>query len=578
MSLSAAVIAGVAALPNGSTLATESQIGSTAITAEAATSSTVLYNLDTTSTFKNRTKTAVSDRYYKAYYTQPSGSISSTEASTSKPYVPGVLKKQTVKSMQAMTDYYRWLVGVNPLKVSCVPTASLQYQALDRNFEFNHYISNSSKPSDMSTSLWEKGFECNHNILAMGYGAQGAITGWMNEGYSTYTNTWDTLGHRYAMIGSSLSEIQYGYSGSVAIGVCNSFNNGTAKEALSAFPAPGYNPSNLIYNSSSAWSFELNSDKVYADDSSDVKVKVTNLSTKKSYTCTVANGKLIYDWFYNGYFAFTQPTDADYNYEDSYRVDITGLKDTSTGKAAEVKYTVKFVDVSSMHYYGYKTKVVSPTYTSKGYTIKYCECGKYKKTNYTAAKTVPTVVTKSNFGCGTNAVRINWKKVSGVSGYRIFRYDESTKKWKFIGKVENNTTFTYKDTKNLKAGTVYKYKVQAYAKGNGTCAYGKSGAVIYTSTKPADTSRVRTVTSSSASKIYWKKVRCSGYRIDRYDSATKKWVKVKYITDSSTTMYRFGDLKKNTSYKFRVTPYVKVTDTKRIAGNSLEISVKTKKS
>ena len=59
----------------------------------------------------------------------------------------------------------------------------MQAQALDRNFEFNHFTSNSSKPSDMSQEMWDEGYDCTHNILAWGYTPQGAIVGWMNEGY-----------------------------------------------------------------------------------------------------------------------------------------------------------------------------------------------------------------------------------------------------------------------------------------------------------------------------------------------------------------------------------------------------------
>ena len=86
--------------------------------------------------------------------------------------------------MTAMTNFYRWLSGLNSLKNSSTHSDSLQVQALVRNFEFSHWVSDSSKPADMSDEMWNAGAPCRHNILARGYTPQGAITGWMNEGYS----------------------------------------------------------------------------------------------------------------------------------------------------------------------------------------------------------------------------------------------------------------------------------------------------------------------------------------------------------------------------------------------------------
>lgn len=65
----------------------------------------------------------------------------------------------------------------------------------------------------MSSELWEKGFECAHNILAMGYTPNGSITGWLNEGYylnATSGDKWDTIGHRNALLYSTSSTILFG--------------------------------------------------------------------------------------------------------------------------------------------------------------------------------------------------------------------------------------------------------------------------------------------------------------------------------------------------------------------------------
>ena len=307
----------------------------------------VLYDASQMGTYKSRTIQQVADKYAAArncsevYNDADSSTWYKIPASTKAPYAYGELSAETHKAMTAMTNFYRWLAGVDELRSGSSHSASLQAQALDRNFEFNHYISNDSKPEDMDAGLWNEGYACTHNILARFYTPRVAITGWMNEGYSLRTKEFDTVGHRMALIGSSLSQIDFGYAGSIAIGVENEYEN-TMKEAFAAFPAPGYMPNNLCYPSSSAWSVELNTSMVKVSNPSAVTIKVTNTNTGKSYLCTEAAGNAEV----GSMLIFAQPDDAssDY-YTDSYEVDITGLTDVATGGTAQIKYIVKFVDI-----------------------------------------------------------------------------------------------------------------------------------------------------------------------------------------------------------------------------------------
>lgn len=311
---------------------------------------TVVFDADELETFKNRTFQDVVDQYSVArlagetYQNDNRSSWYDIASSTVSPYEAGRITEDTHKAMTAMTNFYRWLVGVEPLKNVSQHSDSLQAQALVRNFEFNHFVSSSSKPADMSDELWNFGAPCNHNILARGYTPRGAITGWMNEGYSLYSNTWDTVGHRYAIIGGSLSDIQFGYSGYIAIGAENSFQN-RMTEPFAAFPAPGYMPENLIYPRQSAWSIQLNTSMVFVPDSSGVEVKVTNLSTGKSYSCTEGNGLAQVG---SSSVIFVQPSDFSGSYyTDSYRVEISGLQDKASGVSAKIQYTTQFVDITN---------------------------------------------------------------------------------------------------------------------------------------------------------------------------------------------------------------------------------------
>ena len=310
---------------------------------------TIVYDADEMEPFKSRTLKEVADEYAKARYAGAtySNSDSSTwyqePCSTSAPYAAGVLTQDTHTAMTAMTNFYRWLSGLNSLKNSSTHSDSLQVQALVRNFEFSHWVSDSSKPADMSDEMWNAGAPCRHNILARGYTPQGAITGWMNEGYSLRSQSWDTTGHRYALIEASLSDVQYGFSGGIAIGAGVASGN-TSDLPFSAFPAPGYMPSRLVSPSSSAWSVRINKNTLKIADSTKVTAVITNLNTGNSYECTKENGKLRVSGVE---IDMVHPSDySGSRYTDSYRVQITGLQDAATGSEAQISYTTRFADIT----------------------------------------------------------------------------------------------------------------------------------------------------------------------------------------------------------------------------------------
>lgn len=319
------------------------------VSAMAEEGTQVVYDAAEFVSFQNRTKEEVGRRYGEAMYagdTYVNGDSSTyyeTAYSLENPYVSGKLTEDTHKTMTAMTEFYRWLVGVKPLQEVSEHSDKLQAEALVRNFEFNHTISDSSKPEDMAQEFWDYGAkDYIHTILARYSTPQNAITSWMNEGYS-HSYGWDTVGHRYALIGATVSDVQFGYAGSIAIGQEKAYDN-AMETPFSAFPAPGYMPANLVRSGSSAWSIQMNRKQITVADRSSVVVKVTNTDTGENYECTTANGKLQASE-YSSQLVFVQPVPASgTRYEGSYRVDVTGLTDVETGVDAAVTYTTEFFD------------------------------------------------------------------------------------------------------------------------------------------------------------------------------------------------------------------------------------------
>ena len=192
--------------------------------------------------------------------------------------------------------------------------------------------------------------------------------------------------------------------------------------------------------------------------------------------------------------------------------------------------------------------------------------------NYTPDEITVDKVKTTKFTCTDKAVKINWEKVNGAAGYRVYAYNAKTKKWSTVATV-SASTLSFKQT-GLKSGTTYKYKVKAYAKQDGKTYWGEASDTMTTTTKPAQPAIKSTSASTSAVRLNWNAVSgANGYRVVRYDANTKKWVSVGTI---KTTSFKETKLKGKTSYKYKVKAYRKVGGATYWSEYSAVKSVKTK--
>lgn len=151
-----------------------------------------------------------------------------------------------------------------------------------------------------------------------------------------------------------------------------------------------------------------------------------------------------------------------------------------------------------------------------------------------------------------NSIVLNWPKVNDADGYRIYRYNTSTKKW--VG-IKNTKALTYTD-KNLSAGTLYSYGIRAIEIEDGKYVYGDASNIIKVLTLPgAVTNLSTTKTTESSISLKWNKAEgATGYALYQQNPSTKKYVR---IALTSSTEYTVKNLKKNTSYVFAVRAYAK---------------------
>ena len=76
-----------------------------------------------------------------------------------------------------------------------------------------------------------------------------------------------------------------------------------------------------------------------------------------------------------------------------------------------------------------------------------------------------------------SSVTLQWDKVTRASGYRVYRYNSTTKKYERIAILKGNTTCSYIDSK-LKKGATVKYKVRAYKTYDGVNYYGAYADIL----------------------------------------------------------------------------------------------------
>ena len=292
--------------------------------------------------------------------------------------------------------------------------------------------------------------------------------------------------------------------------------------------------------------------------------------------------------------------DTNFWYKDT-SIKTTGLKATaesatgpvtlSWGKAAD--------DVTGYRVYRYDEDQDKYVYlkstTSRKYTDEDVTSGKtylYKVrcywtiggTNYygnyssvISVTTPPAKVTEVDTETRSSTyLTLSWKKVSGASGYRIYKYNTSSKAYEKVTTISKGSTVSYKIT-GLTAATEYQFKVRAYKKTDTGTLWGSSSSAYKDCTKPAQTKNLKAATKSSTVTLTWSKVaRAGGYRIYRYNSKTKKYEKIATVKGNKTFSYKDTKLKKGSTMKYKVRAYKTYNGTNYYGAYSEVVSIKVK--
>ncbi len=174
----------------------------------------------------------------------------------------------------------------------------------------------------------------------------------------------------------------------------------------------------------------------------------------------------------------------------------------------------------------------------------------------------------------TNSLTFVWNKQAGVTGYQVYRYDTSTKKYKSLITIKGSSASNL-TIKGAKATSSYIIKVRTFYKDGSTTYYGPFSSAFTVVARPGKVSGLKEAAAGTNSiKLSWNKVAgAEAYQIYRYNSSTKKYT---YVGATKANSYTVKKLSAGTTYKYMVRAYKVSGGTKFTGANGSIVTMATK--
>ena len=174
-------------------------------------------------------------------------------------------------------------------------------------------------------------------------------------------------------------------------------------------------------------------------------------------------------------------------------------------------------------------------------------------------------------GVTATAVKLDWARNAGATGYIIEQYKGG--KWTQLAVTKNNTTLTF-TVKGLAECTPYSFRVKAYKNDGGKTNY--SDYVTVKASTLLGTVKNAKVTSTTGTWItleWAKNDRATGYSIEQYKGG--KWTVIATTKNNTTLKFTVKGLKNDTTYSFRIRAY-KTAGASNVYSDYVRIAGKTR--
>ncbi len=168
----------------------------------------------------------------------------------------------------------------------------------------------------------------------------------------------------------------------------------------------------------------------------------------------------------------------------------------------------------------------------------------------------PAQPTNLTFTATTSEITIIWDKTAGATGYKLYKYNFSKKKY-----TELITTSSNKYTASVADhGTGFRVKIKAYKNADGDILWSDETDPLDVSAAPLPVKDIKYTVSASGINLTWPEDRLvHGYRIYQYNSKKKKWVTLntsERVVYTGTADY-FAEVAAGETYKFMIKAYIK---------------------
>lgn len=148
----------------------------------------------------------------------------------------------------------------------------------------------------------------------------------------------------------------------------------------------------------------------------------------------------------------------------------SGYSKVNKSPVSSVSFTDKSLKTGTTYYYKVKALRTEGDETAESDYSKYVSAKPYLSR--------PSV----KLTAGKKKMTVEWNRISGATGYKIYRSTKKSSGYKCVKTVTKSSTTSYMN-KSLKKGTKYYYKVRAYRKSGSKYAYSSYSSVRYIKAK-----------------------------------------------------------------------------------------------